>query len=127
MITALRGLVFVIAAVFMLMGLRWWFDPAGSAAEFGMTLSTGAGLSTEIGDISSLFISGSICMFAGFFTRDVRWFYAPLLLVVFAAIGRTVAWAFHDAALALNFIVPEIVFALINAAAIRYLDRDTSN
>ena len=121
MITALRGLVFVIAAVFMLMGLRWWFDPAGSAAEFGMTLSTGAGLSTEIGDISSLFISGSICMFAGFFTRDVRWFYAPLLLVVFAAIGRTVAWAFHDASLALEFILPEIIFALVNMAAIRVL------
>ena len=122
MITALRGLVFVIAAVFMLMGLRWWFDPAGSAAEFGMTLSTGAGLSTEIGDISSLFISGSICMLAGLFTRDVRWFYAPLLLVVFAAIGRTVAWAFHDAERALNFIVPEIFFAAVNLAAIRYLD-----
>ena len=121
MVKAIQGLVFIMASVFMLMGLRWWFDPAGSAAEFGMTLSTGAGLSTEIGDISSLFITGSLCMFLGLFKGDVRWFYAPTLLVVFAAIGRTIAWAFHDASLALNFILPEVVFAVINLAAIKVL------
>lgn len=126
MVKAIQGLVFIVASVFMLMGLRWWFDPAGSAAEFGMTLSTGVGLSTEIGDISSLFITGSLCMFLGLFKGDVRWFYAPTLLVVFAAIGRTVAWAFHDASLALAFIVPEIVFALINFAAIKVLDNKAS-
>jgi hypothetical protein len=118
---AVQGLVFLMATAFMFMGLRWWFDPAGSAAEFGMTLSTGVGLSTEIGDISSLFITGSLCMFLGLFKGDVRWFYAPTLLVIFAAIGRTVAWAFHDASLALAFIVPEIVFAVINLAAIKLL------
>ena len=126
MVKAIQGLVFLMATVFMLMGLRWWFDPAGSAAEFGMTLSTGAGLSTEIGDISSLFITGSLCMFLGLFKGDVRWFYAPTLLVVFAAIGRTIAWAFHDASLALNFILPEVVFAVINLAAIKVLgNRDS--
>ncbi len=126
MVKTIQGLVFIVASVFMLMGLRWWFDAAGSAAEFGMTLSTGVGLSTEIGDISSLFITGSLCMFLGLFKGDVRWFYAPTLLVVFAAIGRTVAWAFHDASLALAFIVPEIVFALINLAAIKVLDNKAS-
>lgn len=122
MVKAVQSLVFIMAAVFMLMGLRWWVDPAGSAAEFGMTLSTGAGLSTEIGDISSLFITGSLCMFLGLFQKDVRWFYAPTLLVVFAAIGRTLAWAFHDASLALEFILPEVVFAVINLTAIKLLD-----
>lgn len=126
MVKAIQGLVFIMASVFMMMGLRWWFDPAGSAAEFGMTLSTGVGLSTEIGDISSLFITGSLCMFLGLFKGDVRWFYAPTLLVVFAAIGRTVAWAFHDASLALTFILPEVVFALINLGAIRLLDKETT-
>lgn len=121
MVKAIQGLVFIMASVFMLMGLRWWFDPAGSAAEFGMTLSTGVGLSTEIGDISSLFITGSLCMFLGLFKGDVRWFYAPTLLVVFAAIGRTVAWAFHDASPALEFILPEVVFAVINILAIKML------
>ncbi|MGB0188944.1 MAG: hypothetical protein ACPF9H_10020 [Aequoribacter sp.] len=126
MVKAIQGLVFIMASVFMMMGLRWWFDPAGSAAEFGMTLSTGVGLSTEIGDISSLFITGSLCMFLGLFKGDVRWFYAPTLLVVFAAIGRTVAWAFHDASLALSFILPEVMFALINLGAIRLLDKETT-
>jgi hypothetical protein len=126
MVKAIQGLVFIMASVFMMMGLRWWFDPAGSAAEFGVTLSTGVGLSTEIGDISSLFITGSLCMFLGLFKGDVRWFYAPTLLVVFAAIGRTVAWAFHDASLALTFILPEVVFALINLAAIKVLHNKAS-
>ena len=125
MVKAIQGLMFLIATVFLLMGLRWWVDPAGSAVEFGMTLSTGAGLSTEIGDISSLFITGSLCMFLGLFKGDVRWFYAPTLLVVFAAIGRTVAWVFHDASLALEFILPEVVFAVVNLAAIKVLgDKD---
>ncbi len=126
MVKAVRVLVFIMAAAFMLMGLRWWVDPAGSAVEFGMTLSTGTGLSTEIGDISSLFITGSLCMLLGLFKGDVRWFYAPTLLVVFAAIGRTVAWAFHDASLALNFILPEVVFAIINLVAIKLLTEQKS-
>jgi hypothetical protein len=65
-------------------------------------------------------------MFLGLFKGDVRWFYAPTLLVVFAAIGRTVAWAFHDASLALSFILPEVMFALINLGAIRLLDKETT-
>jgi hypothetical protein len=48
------------------------------------------------------------------------WLYASLLLNVFAAIGPTVAWVFHDAALVLIVIVPEIFFAMVYLFDIRY-------
>ena len=127
MSTVLRGLLLVVAVVFMLMGLRWWIDPAGAASEFGMTLSSGIGLSTEIGDIASLFLTGSVFMFVAFVRRESKWLYAPLALVVFAATGRVIAWLLHDAAFATQFILTEVVIAVIALFGIKALDRAGEN
>ncbi|WP_438985648.1 hypothetical protein [Aequoribacter sp.] len=127
MVNVARGFLVLVAFVFLLLGLRWWLDPAGAASEFGMTLSSGVGLSTEVGDISSLFLTGSLFMFISVVRRESQWLYAPLALVVLAASGRIIAWLLHDAAFATQFILTEVVIALIAFYAIKVLDRASEN
>jgi hypothetical protein len=37
------------------MGLRWLLAPRGIAPEFGLTLQSGVGLSSQIGDMAAFF------------------------------------------------------------------------
>lgn len=127
MVNVARGFLVFVAFVFLLLGLRWWLDPAGASSEFGMTLSSGVGLSTEVGDISSLFLTGSLFTFISVARRESQWLYAPLALVVLAASGRIIAWLLHDAAFATQFILTEVVIALIALYAIKVLDRASEN
>ena len=98
-LTALPGILFVV------MGLRWLVDPSGAAAGLGMTLMEGVGLSSQIGDLGSFFLSIGIMMLTALVTANRNWFYAPALLLTLAALFRLVAWLLHDAALAIPMII----------------------
>ena len=78
-----------------------------------MTLLSGIGLSTQIGDMAAFFLALGICMLAGTITLRRSWFYAPILGVLLAAFGRLVAWLFHDAALATDLIAVEVIIAAV--------------
>ena len=49
---ALTLLLVLFSILFVVMGLRWLVNPAGSAPQLGLTLETGAGLSSQVGDLS---------------------------------------------------------------------------
>ena len=49
-------LTYVIGFLFLLMGLQWLIDPTSAAAGLGMSLLSGHGLSTQIGDLASFFL-----------------------------------------------------------------------
>ena len=49
-------LTYVIGFLFLLMGLQWLVDPTSAAAGLGMSLLSGHGLSTQIGDLASFFL-----------------------------------------------------------------------
>ena len=52
----LTGMVGVPAVLFIVMGLRWLLDPAGIAPSLGLSLETGLGLSTQVGDLAAFFL-----------------------------------------------------------------------
>jgi hypothetical protein len=110
-IVALPGLLFVG------MGLRWIIDPTGAAAFSGMPLLDGVGLSSQIGDLGAFFLCLGLFIFLGLITRKRCWFVAPLMLVGITAVFRVLAWLLHDAALAVDMIVPELIIAGILAYA----------
>lgn len=114
----LKGLVILPALLFLVIGIRWLVAPAGVAPEFGLTLDSGLGLSTQVGDLSSFFLTLGICMLLAVATGIRTWLYPPILLLSIAALGRIVAWLAHDAALA-PAIVLEVVVAGILVVASR--------
>ena len=121
MITVARILVLVPGVLFLVTGLRWLLAPAAVAPEFGLVLGSGIGLSSQVGDMSAFFLTLAVCILMGLTTQRSIWYYPPIILLSLTAIGRTLAWLLHDAALATDLIVPEVVVALILFLASRYL------
>ena len=118
---ALRAIVLLCGVLFIVTGLRWLLAPAGVAPEFGLVLSTGVGLSSQIGDMSAFFLTLGVCILMGLITQRAIWYYPPIILLSLTAVGRLLAWLLHDAALAMNLIAPEVVVALILLIASRRL------
>ena len=106
-------LLSVVGLFFVFMGLRWMVDPSGVAPELGLTIETGLGLSSQIGDLSAFFLVVGLCLFAGLVTGRRTWFYPSAMLLLIAAVGRIVAWVVHGAAFAPQLIVFEIIVALL--------------
>lgn len=108
------------ALAFIVVGVGWWVAPATVAAQVGMTLETGLGLSTQIGDLGSFFVVMGCCILTGLARGQRVWLLAALMLVGVAALGRIIAWLFHDAAFAGEALVVELpVTALLAFAARR--------
>ena len=118
---ALRAIVLLCGVLFIFTGLRWLLAPAGVAPEFGLVLSTGVGLSSQIGDMSAFFLTLGVCILMGLITQRAIWYYPPIILLSLTAVGRLLAWLLHDAALAMNLIAPEVIVALILLIASRRL------
>ena len=116
---ALRAIVLVCGVLFIVTGLRWLLAPVGVAPEFGLVLSSGVGLSSQIGDMSAFFLTLGVCILMGLITQRAIWYYPPIILLSLTAVGRLLAWLLHDAALAMNLIAPEVIVALILLIALR--------
>jgi len=98
------------AILFLVIGVRWLVNPSGIAPDLGLTLETGLGLSSQIGDLSAFFMVAGLCTLIGLVSQQRVWFYPPMMLLLFAAVGRTVAWIVHGADFA-----PQIVFEIVVA------------
>lgn len=121
----LKVLVVLPSLLFIVVGLRFLFDPAGAVAELGMPLLDGIGRSTQIGDLSAFFITGGACVLIAVATGRRTWYYPPMMLLGLTAFGRTLAWLVHDAALAVDAIAVEvIVTVLLAVAASKLPDKD---
>ena len=118
---ALRAIVLLCGVLFIVTGLRWLLAPAGVAPEFGLVLSSGIGLSSQIGDMSAFFLTLGVCILMGLTTQRTIWYYPPIILLSLTAVGRVLAWLLHDAALATDLIAPEVIIALILMIASRRL------
>ena len=97
---------------FVLMGLRWAFDPSSAANSLGMILLDGEALSTQIGDLGSFFITVGVMTLIGVITQTRYWFYAPSMLLLVAALYRSLATLMHGAPFAFSAIIIEIVVGL---------------
>jgi len=97
---------------FTLMGLRWAFGPSSAAESLGMVLLDGNALSTQIGDLGSFFITVGVFTLIGVITETRHWFYAPSMLLLVAALYRSLATLIYGAPFAFSSIIIEVVVGL---------------
>ena len=119
--TAIKLLVLLFGILFLVTGLRWLLAPAGVAPDFGLTLGSGIGLSSQVGDMSAFFLTLGVCILMGLTTQRSVWYYPPIILLSLTAVGRVLAWLIHDAALATQLIAPEVIVSLVLLFASRRL------
>ncbi|MBT3409746.1 MAG: hypothetical protein HN744_14440 [Halieaceae bacterium] len=117
----LKVLILLPAILFLVIGLRWLVDPAGVAPSFGLALSQGLGLSSQVGDMAGFFLTTSICMLIAVIGGHRIWFYPPVMLLSITALGRIVAWLVHDAGLATEQIAVEVIVSVLLLIASRRL------
>ena len=108
----LRIVAGLLGLFFLINGIQWIVNPASIAEQLGMPLLEGAGLSTQIGDIGSFFITVGVMTLVGVITTTHHWFYAPSMLLLIAAIYRTLSTLIYDAPFAMSAIVVEVVVGL---------------
>ena len=118
---AIKLLVLLFGILFLVTGLRWLLAPAGIAPDFGLTLGSGIGLSSQVGDMSAFFLTLGVCILMGLTTQRSVWYYPPIILLSLTAVGRVLAWLIHDAALATQLIAPEVIVSLVLLFASRRL------
>ena len=114
-----HGLILLPSVLFLLVGFRWLIEPATVAPEFGFELGDGLGRSTQIGDMASFFFTGSLCAIAALISGQRNWLVPSMMLLMFAAFGRTLAWLVHDASFATQQILVEIISTLFLLTAYR--------
>ena len=111
MIKILNIITYALGFLFFFIGLQWVLNPADAASSLGMQLLTGVGLSSQIGDFTSFFFVVGLFTLLGAYTKDTKWLYAPIALLGFAAIFRSLAHLIHGADFAADMIVVEILVA----------------
>ena len=108
----LRIVAGLIGILFFLNGLQWIISPANVAASLGMPLLEGVGLSTQIGDLGSFFITVGAMTLIGAITTTRHWFYAPSMLLLVAAMYRTLSTILYGAPFVMSAIIVEISVGL---------------
>jgi hypothetical protein len=125
MTKVLKVVVALLAVIFASFGLRWLVAPEGVAAEFGMTMMEGLGLSSQIGDLGAFFLSLAIFILLALTSGRRFWYYPPIILLGLTAVMRTMAWMFHGASLAVDMIAAEIIACVVfYLGSIRLADKD---
>ena len=108
----LRVIAGLAGTLFFLNGLQWIINPASVADSLGMPLLEGVGLSTQIGDLGSFFITVGAMTLIGAITTTRHWFYAPSMLLLVAALYRTLSTILYGAPFVMSAIVVEISIGL---------------
>ena len=108
----LRVVAGLLGTLFLINGLQWIIAPANIAAQLGMPLLEGVGLSTQIGDMGSFFITVGAMTLIGALSQTRHWFYAPSMLLLVTALFRTLSTAIYGAPFVLPAIVVEISVGL---------------
>jgi hypothetical protein len=108
----LRIIAGLTGALFFLNGLNWIVYPASAAESLGMPLLKGLGLSTQIGDLGSFFITVGAMTLIGVYTKTYHWFFAPSMLLLLAALYRILSFFLHGATFAMEQIVIEVIVGL---------------
>jgi hypothetical protein len=108
----LRIVAGLIGILFFFNGLQWIISPANVAASLGMPLLEGVALSTQIGDLGSFFITVGAMTLIGAITTTRHWFYAPSILLLVAALYRTLSTVLYGAPFVMSAILVEVVVGL---------------
>tara|TARA_B100001113_G_scaffold321609_1_gene291588 strand:+ start:396 stop:773 length:378 start_codon:yes stop_codon:yes gene_type:complete len=108
----LRIVAGLVGILFFLNGLQWIISPENVAESLGMPLLEGVGLSTQIGDLGSFFITVGAMTLIGAISTTRHWFYAPSMLLLVAALYRTLSTLLYGAPFVMSAIVVEVSVGL---------------
>lgn len=101
----------LLAILFGFLGIRSLTDPDRAAAFFGYALPDGGlGLSSFLGHSASWALTISACLLLGLIRKERAWFFPPMMLFGFFALGRIVAAVGHGAPFLADRVVPELAF-----------------
>lgn len=117
----LQAVVALLGCLFVLIGVQWLVMPDIVAPQFGLELSVGLGLSSQVGDMAAFFLLLGFCSLWAVANKQPHWLYPASLLLVLTAVGRVVAWLIHDAAFAGDMILVELMSAAILGLAAKRL------
>jgi hypothetical protein len=106
-----RVIAGLIGAVMTITAISWIFDPSTAAANLGMPYLDGLARSTQLGDFTAFFAFIAIMCGLGAITQKGHYLQSAGLLLILAAVFRTLAWAIYDADFAADFIAFEVVSA----------------
>ena len=84
----LRALLFVGGLFFVLMGIGFLIDPAGSGADFGIYANGAHGLASIRADMTAFFLVAGGCMIWGGWARNGDPLLVSAALMFIALIGR---------------------------------------
>ncbi len=79
----LNILTYAFGFLFFINGVMWLIYPAASAEALGMSLLSGEGLSTQIGDLSSFFLVLGGFMLLGTYTKQKQVGYFIIQIGIF--------------------------------------------
>jgi hypothetical protein len=126
-VIVIRVVLGLIAAFFIVFGLRFMLMPDAMAAEFFITPVGISGLSTMRADLGGAFLGIGACIALGLFGRGAQWLYAAALILAVIAVGRLVGFAADGTTQsAITALVAEVVFAVLLLIGARRLG-GTSN
>jgi hypothetical protein len=116
---ALRIISIVIGVLSFVTAMQFVFMPSRVAERLGMPVLEGVAASTQLGDVGALFLA--VAVLVGLAQRRGRaeLLLAPAIMVGCAAIMRTFVFVAGHAPFAPQFIVPEVVMAVLLFAAAR--------
>lgn len=106
----LSGLV---GLLMLVITFGWITDPASAAANLGMPLMDGIGRSTQIGDFTAFFAAVAGFSLYGAWKESPHWVRSAAIVLLLAAIFRTISWLMHDAVFATQQIIVEVVLTSV--------------
>lgn len=119
---AVRVPAWMLAILFAVLGVRSLTNPERAAAFFGYALpDAGLGLSSMIGHAASWAFTISACLLLGLLRKERAWFFPPMMLFGFFALGRIVATTVHGAPFLAERVVPELAFVGLLYLASRHV------
>lgn len=121
-----RTLIGLIALFFLALSLLFIFTPETMAAEFAISPSGAAGLSTIRGDLGGAFLAVSLFAALGLRRGARQWLYAAATLLGAIALGRLIGFAFDGipSAVVIPFTTELALIAALVYAARRLRSED---
>ncbi|MEM7534599.1 MAG: hypothetical protein AAF639_20630 [Chloroflexota bacterium] len=97
---------------FLYTGYQWLVSPEAAASALMMPLLNGAALSSQMGDIGGLSLGMGLVVMGAVVTRKGDWLIPLSIILACIGIYRLLAFSLHDASLALEFVIVEIVLSV---------------
>lgn len=126
MVPVIRIVLGLMAAFFIVMGLRFMAMPEDAAVSVYLEAQGAAGAGTVRGDLGGMFLAAGLIVLVGLMPRTEHWLYSAAILVGCVAIGHVVSLAFdgytETAVRALALEVVFVVLLVIGALRLRVRD-----